>query len=186
MILQEDVQFLEHYGTKGMKWGVRNDTPTGATKKVNRDAKKDAKEFNEAKLFYGKSAGNRRKLIKATVEGKRKKDASYGKAFDHHVKNTDTAKGSDKAKTQRKRADRKERTGKQAGAAARRITGEQGTQAAFLAAAVGGAVYLNSPKGRALGDKMMNKASTTFNNAKTKQQMKKGGDFLTDYMKRNT
>lgn len=47
---------LMHYGVKGMKWGVR------------RRARRDAKEFTQAKMYYGEGAGNRRKLIKATVK----------------------------------------------------------------------------------------------------------------------
>lgn len=42
-------------------------------------------------MFYGNGAGNRRKLIKATVNSK-SKDPAYKKAFDHHVENTDMAK----------------------------------------------------------------------------------------------
>ena len=47
---------LMHYGVKGMKWGVR------------RRAHRDAKEYTQAKMYYGEGAGNRRKLIKATVK----------------------------------------------------------------------------------------------------------------------
>lgn len=35
---------LYHHGVKGMKWGVR---------KQRRQAKKDAKEYARAKMFYG-------------------------------------------------------------------------------------------------------------------------------------
>ena len=41
---------LMHYGVKGMKWGVR------------RRARRDAKEFTQAKMYYGEGAGNRRKI----------------------------------------------------------------------------------------------------------------------------
>lgn len=56
---------LMHYGVKGMKWGVR----------------RDAKEFTQAKMHYGEGAGNRRKLIKATVKA-RSKDPFYKSEFD--------------------------------------------------------------------------------------------------------
>lgn len=52
---------LMHYGVKGMKWGVR------------RRARRDAKEFTQAKMYYGEGAGNRRKLIKATVKAQDRK-----------------------------------------------------------------------------------------------------------------
>lgn len=34
MILQEDVDFLAHFGKKGMKWGVKNEARLQATKRV--------------------------------------------------------------------------------------------------------------------------------------------------------
>ena len=43
MPLDEDAA-LEHYGVKGMKWGVR------------RDAKRDANKFAKAKMYYGEGA----------------------------------------------------------------------------------------------------------------------------------
>lgn len=52
---------LMHYGVKGMKWGGR------------RRARRDAKEFTQAKMYYGEGAGNRRKLIKATVKARRQR-----------------------------------------------------------------------------------------------------------------
>lgn len=34
MILQEDADFLAHFGKKGMKWGVKNEARLQATKRV--------------------------------------------------------------------------------------------------------------------------------------------------------
>ena len=83
---------LYHYGVKGMKWGVR------------RKAKKDAKEYARAKMYYGEGAGTRRKLIKATVE-ERSKDADYKKAFDEALSKQDMSKHAAKAKSERRRND---------------------------------------------------------------------------------
>ena len=81
---------LMHYGVKGMKWGVR------------RRARRDAKEFTQAKMYYGEGAGNRRKLIKA-----RSKDPFY-KA----VANTDMSKRASQARRQRGRKNARNSAGK--------------------------------------------------------------------------
>src|SRR3954470_5980059 len=115
MILGHNQEFsspeeaLKHHGIKGMKWGVRkeDDGPEGVPKKTNKLAKADAEEFTRAKLFFGEGAGTRRKLIKAKVEERSKKDELYKKAFDHHVAKTDLAKRSEQASKERKRTDRK-------------------------------------------------------------------------------
>jgi|RhiMetStandDraft_4_1073278.scaffolds.fasta_scaffold07073_2 hypothetical protein len=113
MILGENQAFaspeeaLAHFGVKGMRWGVRNvDGPVGVPHKTNKMAKDDAEEFTRAKLFYGEGAGTRRKLIKAKVAERSKKDPLYKKAFDHHVEQTDLAKRAEQATKQRKRTDR--------------------------------------------------------------------------------
>lgn len=173
-------EFLEHFGVKGMRWGVRRDDRSGtASKSTSREARKDAEEFARAKLYYGKGAGTRRKLIKATVEAKSKKDSAYAKAFDAHLSNQDLSTHASKARTERKRTDRKEKTKQRAGFVARRATGEMGTQAAFVAATIAGGAYLRSPRGRA----MMNKAASSVKNFSKSQQAKKTTDFLTNYFK---
>ena len=52
-------QIVNHFGIKGMKWGVR---------KTKSEARKDAHEYARAKMFYGEGAGIRRKKIKARVD----------------------------------------------------------------------------------------------------------------------
>lgn len=94
--------YLQHHGVKGMKWGVRQ-RPEGVSRRTNRAARKDAKEFARAKMFYGEGAGTRRKLIKAQVNSKSKRDPSYKKAFDYHLNNQDMGRHADKARSERKR-----------------------------------------------------------------------------------
>jgi hypothetical protein len=84
---------LYHYGVKGMKWGVR---------KARRIAKKDAKEYARAKMYYGEGAGNRRKLIKAKVN-ERSKDPNYKEAFEKALAEQDMANHATKAKAERAR-----------------------------------------------------------------------------------
>lgn len=90
---------LMHYGVKGMKWGVR------------RRARRDAKEFTQAKMYYGEGAGNRRKLIKATVKA-RSKDPFYKSEFDKAISNTDMSKRASQARRQRGRKNARNATGK--------------------------------------------------------------------------
>lgn len=84
---------LMHYGVKGMKWGVR------------RRARRDAK------MYYGEGAGNRRKLIKATVKA-RSKDPFYKSEFDKAVANTDMSKRASQARRQRGRKNARNSAGK--------------------------------------------------------------------------
>ncbi len=99
--------YLVHYGIKGMKWGVRR-TPEqlGHLRNPERAARKDAKEYARAKMFYGEGAGTRRKLIKNTVE-ERSKNPDYKRAFDEALSKQDMAKHVQKAKTERKVKDAK-------------------------------------------------------------------------------
>jgi len=161
-----------------MKWGVRRDNVAGVSARTNREAKKDAKEFARAKLFYGEGAGNRRKLINNTVADKRKRDPAYGKAFDHHLSNQNLADHAQKARKERSRTDRKLRTKQRAGYVARRFTGELGTQAAFTAAAVAGVAFMRSPKGQAMMNNVMS-------NVRNSQTQRRGAAYLNDYFSRN-
>lgn len=68
--------YLAHYGVKGMKWGVRH------------EARKDAKEYQKARMATGENAGNRRKKIKNRIERNRTRlgKRDYDKAFDYYNK----------------------------------------------------------------------------------------------------
>jgi hypothetical protein len=147
--------FLEHFGVKGMHWGVRK-TP-GVSNRVNRMASKDAQEHARAKLFFGEGAGTRRKLINARVDHNRKFVPGYGKAFDAHLSSQDLSKHSIKAVKERHSIDRKDRNKKRAGAVARRLTGEWGTQAAFVALAGSGVAFARSDRGQRFMQKTVSK-----------------------------
>lgn len=96
--------YLEHFGILGMKWGQRKDNknPPTHTEKL---AKKDAKRFVDAKMFYGKTAGTKRKLLKAELDKKKKTIPGYEKAFDAEVELVDRAKSAKKAINDRTRID---------------------------------------------------------------------------------
>lgn len=161
--LQEDLDFLEHFGVKGMQWGVRKSSTPGVSRSTDRTARKDAKEFAAAKMYYGKGAGTRRKLIKAKVEERSKHNDGYKKAFDNHLSKQDMGKHADKAVSKRHRTDIKDRNKQRAGFIARRMTGEMGTQAAFTAAALGGVAFVKSPKGQAFMNKSMREVKNFIN-----------------------
>ena len=110
-ISRDGSEALEHYGVKGMKWGVRkNKEPS--SRKINRMAKKDAKEYARAKMYYGEGAGNRRKLIKNTVEQRSKNSSRYKSAFETHLANQQMDKHAAKAKKERRIADVKKSAGR--------------------------------------------------------------------------
>ena len=180
IVVDDPDEFLEHYGVKGMKWGVRKDPSTGVSRKTSREAAKDAKEFARAKMFYGEGAGNRRKLIKNTVEAKSKRDPDYKKAFDIHLNRQDMSTHASKARTERKRTDRKEKTKQRAGFFARKFTGEMGTQAAFAATAAAGIAFANSSRGRA----MMKSGMNSVRNFANSRQAQRTQDFLVDFFSR--
>ena len=101
---------LYHHGIKGQKWGVRRYqnpdgslTPAGM-RHYNRQAKKDAKEYARAKMFYGEGAGTRRKLIKAQVQ-ERSKNEYYKKQFDSYLESQNMEKHAKAATSERHRKD---------------------------------------------------------------------------------
>ncbi|GHV43716.1 hypothetical protein FACS189490_13960 [Clostridia bacterium] len=99
---------LYHHGILGMKWGVRKDQSSGITKaekNTNKLASKDAKRYADAKMFYGKTAGTRRKLLNAELNKKKKDIPGYQDAFDKAIKDVDYAQSAKKAVRERKAKD---------------------------------------------------------------------------------
>ena len=95
-----------HYGVLGMKWGKRrNQSMSTVSRKVTKEARKDAKEYARSKMSYGEGAGTRRKLIKNTVDAKTKKDPNYKKEFETQLEKQDMAKHAQKARSERRRKD---------------------------------------------------------------------------------
>lgn len=148
--LEDARAYLEHYGVKGMKWGVRRDRPSGVSRKVDKMAKKDAKEMARAKAFYGEGAGTRRKLIKQKTGHRAQTVEGYKKALDYHSAKQDISKHVDKAISERKRKDRIKTTKRYGSATARQITGQMGTAAAVTALTYG--AYHSNPQVKAKVD----------------------------------
>lgn len=115
---------LCHYGVPGMKWGVRH------------QAKRDAKEYSRAKMYYGKGAGTRRKLINATVN-QRSKDPNYKKAFDTALQKQDMSKHATKAKRERRIKDTGNTIAKTGRGIANIVTGHPERLGASLTVAYG-------------------------------------------------
>jgi hypothetical protein len=142
-----------------MKWGVRKSPLEGVSRKTYNTAGKDAAEHTKAKMFYGEGAGTRRKLIKAKVEARSKKDPTYAKAFDHHVANTDMGKRAEQARGQRGRKDAVNYTAKTVRGVKRQLAPAAGT-----VAALGIAAYVTNPQVRSAVNRT---AASSYSKVKT-------------------
>jgi hypothetical protein len=95
-------------------------------------ARKDAKEFTKARMFYGEGAGTRRKLIKAKVSERKKSVKDYADAFDFYVENTDMSQRVSQAKRTRRRKDTTASVGKTARGIKRLVYGIGGPSLAAI------------------------------------------------------
>ena len=177
-------KYLAHHGVKGMKWGVRRyqnkngDYTMIGKHRLNRDAKKDAKEFARAKMYYGEGAGNRRKLIKATVN-ERSKDPNYKKKFDEYYQQQNMADHASKAKKERRTKDINKSVKKNARGAVNILTGHPERLGASLTMAYG--AYRIAHKYN-IDKLIINEGKRIFNDAKTKADIKRGAQILKDMM----
>lgn len=96
---------LQHVGVLGMHWGHRKSPSDGIHPATHRMAKKDAQRFMDAKMFYGETAGTKRKLLNAELDKKRKSIPGYEQAFNTHLENVDKARSARKAVSTRNRID---------------------------------------------------------------------------------
>ena len=176
--MTDDVDdFLEHFGVKGMKWGVRKDSIPGVSSRTSREARKDATEFAKAKMFFGEGAGTRRKLIKAQLESKSAKDPSYKKAFDHHLGNQDLGKRASQARGERKRKDVAKTTAKTA-RGVKNLVLQTGAPVTLGALAVYGAW-----KNPAVRSFVTNTGKTAYSAAKNSDFTKAGVEFVKNLRK---
>lgn len=96
--------YLAHYGKIGMRWGHRTAQDRNE-RHTARLASKDAKRYADAKMFYGETAGTRRKLLKAELDKKKSRMPGYEDAFNKALENVDYAKSAKKAVVERKTKD---------------------------------------------------------------------------------
>lgn len=130
----EENNYLVHYGVKGQKKGRRRyqnldgslteegkrhygyyDRADGTKdwKRLQKDAKKDAKEYARAQAYYGEGAGTRRKKIK-NLTSERMKDKDYKAEFEKFLSKQNMSEHQKAANRERKVQDTKKFAGKTA------------------------------------------------------------------------
>ena len=125
----DNSEYLCHYGIPGMHWGHRNASLRNE-RHTQRLAAKDAKRYADAKMFYGETAGTKRKLLNAELNKKKSKVPGYEEAFNKALENVDYAKSAKKAVVKRTTID----TTHKVKVTAKKILGITGPIAATAAA----------------------------------------------------
>lgn len=168
---------LVHYGVKGMHWGVRKGDHPEVSRTTNREARKDAQEFARAKQFYGEGAGTRRKLIKATVEGKSSRSSEYKKAFEHHLSQQNPAHHAEKARSERKRKNVKKSAGRGVRGTRHILMGNPQYASAVTALVVGGALAAHKA---GIDRTILNAGKTSYASAKNSSAQRRAKSMLKD------
>ena len=114
-----------------MHWGQRSGTSRNE-RHTQRLASKDARRYADAKMFYGETAGTRRKLLKAELDKKKTRMPGYEEAFNRALEKVDYAKSAKKAVTKRNAID----TTYRAKVTVKKILGITGPIAATAAAVI--------------------------------------------------
>lgn len=83
--MYEDPYYLQHFGVKGMKWGVRRSENPLKSKEMKKQIKQEAKNLNRA--LYGIGYDSRKKLvaIRKSIDAKDRKTPGYKKAVRDRV-----------------------------------------------------------------------------------------------------
>lgn len=137
---------------------------------VQREARRDAKEYARAQMYYGEGAGTRRKLITASVEAKAHRDPAYARAFHTELTRQDMAEHATKARHERDRRDTTDAIKKNTRGL---MTGNyQGVQTGVLVTVV--AAYYAHQTG--LDKKAYAKGKEIVNNIRAKIKQKKSGN----------
>lgn len=102
-------EYLCHYGILGMRWGHRS-AQTRNERHTQRLAIQDAKRYADAKMFYGETAGTKRKLLNAELNKKKTRMPGYEDAFNKALEDVDYARSAKKAVNKRHAIDATYRT----------------------------------------------------------------------------
>lgn len=151
----DNSEYLCHYGIPGMHWGQRNASLRNE-RHTQRLAAKDAKRYADAKMFYGETAGTKRKLLNAELNKKKSKVPGYEEAFNKALENVDYAKSAKKAVAKRTTID----TTHRAKVTVKKILGITGPIAATAAA------VLYSKNKDKVDSFVMSKGTMAFNTIK--------------------
>jgi hypothetical protein len=144
---------------------------------AQKEARRDAREFARAAMYYGEGAGTRRKLITATVDGKARRNPAYGRAFHFELARQDMARHAAKARHEREMKDVGHAVGKNLRGI---VTGDlRSVNTGVMVVGVG--LYFAHHTG--LDKKAYDKVKKSVNDFKRRRNAKKTVPLITDVKK---